>query len=223
MNRITPEILLQAYRVGVFPMAESAQSSGLHWIDPPERGVLPLDEFHVSRSLAQTLRHDVFDVRINSAFAQVIANCAAATPGRPDTWINDRILRLYTGLFQMGNAHSVECWKDGELVGGLYGVQIGAAFFGESMFSRMTDASKVALVYLVARLKHGGFRLLDTQFLTAHLSRFGTVAVPKSRYLWMLEAAISMPGDFLKLDFAVNAETILQIARSKSQSSGVSG
>jgi leucyl/phenylalanyl-tRNA---protein transferase len=213
VNRITPEILLQAYRVGVFPMAESARSPGLHWIDPPERGVLPLDAFHVSRSLAQTIRHKVFDVRINSTFAQVIANCAAATPDRPDTWINDRILRLYTGLFQMGHAHSVECWKDGELVGGLYGVHIGAAFFGESMFSRMTDASKVALVYLVARLKAGGFRLLDTQFLTAHLSRFGTVAVPKSRYLWMLEAAVSTQGDFNTLDIAADVEAILEIAR----------
>ncbi len=215
MNRITPEILLQAYRVGVFPMAESARSPGLHWIDPPERGVLPLDAFHVSRSLAQTVRHEAFEVRINSAFAQVIANCAAATPDRPDTWINDRILRLYTGLFQMGHAHSVECWKDGELVGGLYGVHIGAAYFGESMFSRMTDASKVALVYLVARLKAGGFRLLDTQFLTAHLSRFGTVAVPKSRYHWMLEAAVSTQGDFMKLNLAAAPETILQFAREK--------
>jgi leucyl/phenylalanyl-tRNA---protein transferase len=223
VNRITPDILLQAYRVGVFPMAESAISPGLHWIDPPERGILPLDAFHVSRSLAQSIRHKVFDVRINSAFAQVIASCAAATPDRPDTWINDRILRLYTGLFQLGHAHSVECWKDGELVGGLYGVHIGAAFFGESMFSRKTDASKVALVYLVARLKAGGFRLLDTQFLTAHLARFGTVAVPKSRYLWMLEGAVSTQGDFMKLDIATDVETVLEIARGINQSSGVSG
>jgi leucyl/phenylalanyl-tRNA---protein transferase len=223
VNRITPEILLQAYRVGVFPMAESAKSPGLHWIDPPERGVLPLDAFHVPRSLAQTVRHKAFEVRVNSAFGQVVASCAAATPDRPDTWINDRILRLYTSLFQMGHAHSVECWKDDQLVGGLYGVHIGAAFFGESMFSRMTDASKVALVYLVARLKAGGFRLLDTQFLTTHLSRFGTIAVPKSRYLWMLEAAVSTQGDFMKLDVEVGPETVLEFARNRNQSSGVSG
>ncbi len=223
MNQITPEILLKAYRVGVFPMAESARSHGLHWIDPPERGVLPLHAFHVSRSLAQTVRRRVFEVRVNTAFEHVITKCAAATADRPDTWINDRILRLYSGLFKMGQAHSVECWKDETLVGGLYGVHIGGAFFGESMFSRMTDASKVALVHLVARLKFGGFTLLDTQFLTAHLSRFGAIAVPKSRYIWMLEAAVAQQGDFSKFNLDAEAETVLEIAREQDQSSGVSG
>jgi leucyl/phenylalanyl-tRNA---protein transferase len=216
VNLITPEVLLKAYRAGVFPMAESAHSSVLHWIDPPERGVLPLDSFHIPHSLMKTVRKQPFEIKINCAFEQVIANCAAPTPDRPETWINDRIIKLYTSLAKLGHAHSVECWQGNELVGGLYGVHIGAAFFGESMFSRVTDASKVALVYLVARLRAGGFTLLDTQFITKHLSRFGTMTVPKDQYQTLLEHALGDVGDFYKLPLDALPEVILKHARADS-------
>jgi leucyl/phenylalanyl-tRNA--protein transferase len=162
--------------------------------------VIPLDAFHVSRSLRKELARARFELRVDTAFAQVIAACAAETPTRPKTWINHRIVRLYTGLHRLGHAHSVECWRDGELAGGLYGVRLGAAFFGESMFARQTDASKVALVHLVARLRAGGFRLLDTQFTTPHLKRFGAVDVPKARYAEMLRQAIAADADFFAID-----------------------
>jgi leucyl/phenylalanyl-tRNA---protein transferase len=213
VNQITPEILLKAYCAGLFPMADSAQSPVLHWIDPPERGVLPLENFHIPHSLAKAVRKKPFGITINRAFAEVIANCAAPTPDRPQTWINDRIFRLYTTLAKMGHAHSVECWQGENLVGGLYGVHIGAAFFGESMFSRKTDASKVALVYLVARLRAGGFRLLDTQFITDHLLRFGTTTVPKSQYQVMLHDALSHEGDFQRLSLDALPEDVLACAR----------
>src|SRR5262249_19033105 len=155
---ITPELLLKAYAIGVFPMAESREDRRLHWIEPQSRGILPLDDFHVSRRLARTVRSGRFEIRFDSDFAGVIAGCAEATAERPSTWINHEIERLYTDLRRLGYAHSVEAWRDGELVGGLYGVALGGAFFGESMFTRVRDASKVALVGLVERLKAGGFR-----------------------------------------------------------------
>ena len=194
--RLTPEILLSAYAEGLFPMAERRGDPNLYWISPEARGVIPLDGFHVSRRLARTVRNGRFDVRIDTAFDTVIRACAAPAPGREESWINDEILRLYSALFARGAAHSVECWLDGKLAGGLYGVTLGAAFFGESMFSRARDASKVALVHLVARLIHGGFRLLDAQFLTAHLARFGAVEIPRRSYLARLKHALQHEADF---------------------------
>ena len=177
-------------------MAESRHESELHWIDPDRRGILPLDGLHMPRKLRRRIRRGDFIVRCNSAFKQVIQGCAAATDDRPDTWINPAIEQLYSELHEMGFAHSVECWQSGRLVGGLYGVTLGAAFFGESMFSRATDASKVALVHLVMRLRKGGFRLLDTQFNTPHLSQFGVIEIPRDRYRKLLARAITSPAEF---------------------------
>jgi leucyl/phenylalanyl-tRNA---protein transferase len=189
-SRLTPEILLQAYAAGIFPMAESADDPELFWVDPTRRGILPLDAFHVPRRLKRVLRGGRFAVRCDTAFAAVMRGCAAASEMRPSTWINDEIVRLYTALSARGAAHSVECWLDGELAGGLYGISLGAAFFGESMFSRVTDASKVALVHLVARLRLGGYRLLDTQFLTPHLAQFGGMEISRARYHRLLGEAL---------------------------------
>ncbi|MCS6933189.1 MAG: leucyl/phenylalanyl-tRNA--protein transferase [Acetobacteraceae bacterium] len=194
---ITPELLLRAYRAGLFPMAESRGTDRIFWLDPEWRGVLPLDGFHLPRSLARTLRRGGFSVTADRAFAEVIAGCAEPAPGREDTWINPEIEALFTALHRMGHAHSLEVWLQGELVGGLYGVRIGGAFFGESMFSRATDASKVALVHLVARLRMGGFRLLDTQFITAHLARFGAVEIPRAEYRRRLAEALEAPARWL--------------------------
>jgi leucyl/phenylalanyl-tRNA---protein transferase len=196
MSSITPQVLLRAYAAGVFPMAESADDPHLYWVEPEERGVIPLDGFHISRSLRKRVRQQPFDIRTDTAFAHVIAACAAATESRSETWINPRIVSLYSQLHKMGCAHSVESWQNGELVGGLYGIRIGAAFFGESMFSRATDASKVALVHLVARLKFGGFTLLDAQFVNNHLMQFGTRAILKADYHKMLEPALEQDADF---------------------------
>jgi leucyl/phenylalanyl-tRNA---protein transferase len=193
---ITPEELLHAYATGVFPMAERRGDPGLFWVSPERRGVIALDCFHVSRRLARTVRSDRFQVRIDTAFADVMAGCAAPAPDRKESWINDQILSSYTALHERGHAHSIECWRQGALVGGLYGVRLGAAFFGESMFSRERDASKVALVHLVARLRQGGFALLDTQFLTKHLARFGATEIPRADYLKRLHAAIAQSADF---------------------------
>ena len=190
MIRLTPEILIRAYAAGIFPMAESADDPQLFWVDPRRRGILPLDGFHVPRRLRRVVRAGLFEIRCDSAFEAVLRGCAEATEKRPNTWINDAIMRLYTGLFRRGAAHSVECWEAGELVGGLYGVSIGAAFFGESMFSHATDASKVALVHLAARLRLGGYRLLDTQFLTPHLARFGGIEISRARYHRLLAEAL---------------------------------
>ncbi|MBF0562345.1 MAG: leucyl/phenylalanyl-tRNA--protein transferase [Alphaproteobacteria bacterium] len=187
--QITPELVLRAYAAGIFPMAESRDNPQLHWIDPETRGILLLDAFHVSRSLMKVLRREVFKIRCDTAFEAVLRGCAAPTPKRRDTWINSEIHSLFTELFRQGHAHSVETWRDGRLVGGLYGVSIGAAFFGESMFSQESDASKVALCHLVARLRRGGFLLLDTQFTTAHLSRFGAIEISRQEYLERLEQA----------------------------------
>ena len=176
---ITPQVLLKAYAVGIFPMAESADDPGLYWIEPEQRGIIPLDGFHVPRRLARTVAAEPFEIVIDRDFEAVVAACAEATAGRPKTWINQRIHRLYGELFDIGACHTVEAWQDGKLVGGLYGVSLGAAFFGESMFSRARDASKVALVHLVARLKAGGYVLLDTQFTTKHLRQFGAIDVDR--------------------------------------------
>jgi leucyl/phenylalanyl-tRNA--protein transferase len=191
---ITPEILLRAYSIGLFPMAESADDPEIFWVEPDVRGVLPLDNrFHVSRSLRKTIKQKPFDIRFNSNFAGVIAACAQETSDRPSTWINETIKSLYTALHHMGHAHSVEAWDGDELVGGLYGVSLGSAFFGESMFSRRTDASKICLVHLVARLRQQHFTLLDTQFTTEHLKTFGAIVVPKADYALLLAAAMESP------------------------------
>jgi leucyl/phenylalanyl-tRNA--protein transferase len=196
MTSLTPEILLRAYAVGLFPMAEHRDDPTLYWIDPEKRGILPLEDFHIPRRLRRTVRSGRFEVRCDTAFEDVIRACAAPGPDRGDTWINDEIVRLYTDLHELGRAHSVETWLGNRLVGGLYGVALGAAFFGESMFSRETDASKVALVHLVARLRKGGFRLLDTQFVTEHLSRFGAAEVPRAGYRQMLADALDRQASF---------------------------
>jgi len=191
---ITPEILLRAYSIGLFPMAESADDPEIFWVEPDIRGVLPLDiRFHVSKSLRKTVRQKPFDIRFNSNFDAVITACASETSDRPSTWINETIKTLYSALHRMGHAHSVEAWDGDELVGGLYGVSLGSAFFGESMFSRRTDASKICLVHLVERLKQKHFTLLDTQFTTEHLKTFGAIDVPKADYALLLAAAMESP------------------------------
>ncbi len=200
MMEVTPQLLLKAYSCGIFPMAESATDPGLFWVEPERRGIIPLDEFHVPRRLRRTVRQNVFDVRIDSSFDQVIKLCAEATDERRETWINRRIVELYSELHRMGHAHSIECWNDDELVGGLYGLQLQGAFFGESMFSRARDASKVALVHLVERLNAGGFTLLDAQFQTSHLSQFGSIEVSREAYEYLLEAALDVNADFWAID-----------------------
>jgi leucyl/phenylalanyl-tRNA--protein transferase len=187
---LSPQLLLAAYAQGLFPMAERRDDPTLYWVSPELRGIIPLDGFHLPRRLARTVRTGSFTVTADKAFTQVMQECAAPRPGRPQSWINAEILRLYTTLHATGHAHSVECWREGELVGGLYGVQLGAAFFGESMFSAARDASKVALVHLVEGLIRGGFVLLDTQFLTPHLAHLGAVEIPRADYLLLLEDAI---------------------------------
>lgn len=188
---LTAELLLQAYRVGLFPMAENRDSTRLYWLDPEMRGVLPLERFHLSRRLRRTVLSDTYTVTADRQFEAVIAACAATDEGREESWINPEIERLFTELHRRGAAHSVECLQDGRLVGGLYGVAIGGAFFGESMFSRARDASKVSLVHLVARLRLGGFSLLDTQFTTSHLGQFGAHEIPRAEYRRRLGKAVS--------------------------------
>jgi leucyl/phenylalanyl-tRNA--protein transferase len=194
--RLTPEILIKAYQAGIFPMAESADDPELFWVDPERRGILPLDGFHFSRRLRRVVRQDRFDVRVDSDFAGTLAACAEATDKRPNTWINAEIVRLYTALHARDAAHSVECWQQGALVGGLYGVSIGGAFFGESMFSRVADASKVALVHLVALMRLGGYHLLDLQFVTPHLAQFGAIELPRAQYHRLLAEALRYRGVF---------------------------
>ena len=197
-SEITPEVLLRAYACGIFPMAESADDPTLFWVEPEMRGVIPLDGFRVASRLKRTVRSDAFTVTVNKAFKAVIAGCAAPQAGRDDTWINKRIKDLYEGLHELGHAHSVEVWQDDDLAGGLYGVSLGRAFFGESMFHRVRDASKVALVHLVARLIAGGFELLDTQYVTEHLRSFGAVEIPRRRYTALLDRAIKGKCGFLQ-------------------------
>src|SRR5215470_1653234 len=201
-SEITPEVLLRAYACGIFPMAESADDPTLFWVEPEMRGVIPLDGFRISSRLARTVRSDAFTVTANTAFKAVIAGCAAPQEGREDTWINRRIRELYGGLHELGHCHSVEVWQDGDLAGGLYGVSLGRAFFGESMFHRVRDASKVALVHLVARLKAGRFRLLDTQFVTDHLKMFGATEVSRRQYHKLLADALIGEADFAALPLA---------------------
>ncbi|MBI1361658.1 MAG: leucyl/phenylalanyl-tRNA--protein transferase [Alphaproteobacteria bacterium] len=197
MSRVFgPNELLDCYRRGVFPMADSADDPRLFLVDPDQRGVLPLDGFHLSRKLRKTVLANRFTVRVDTAFAQVMDCCAEPAPGRINTWINAPIHNLYGALHRMGYAHSVECWEGDDLVGGLYGVHVRGAFFGESMFSRRTDASKVALVHLVGRLLHGGFRLLDTQFITQHLRQFGAVEIDRDEFQRRLADAMSVEASF---------------------------
>ncbi|PKQ03226.1 MAG: leucyl/phenylalanyl-tRNA--protein transferase [Alphaproteobacteria bacterium HGW-Alphaproteobacteria-12] len=210
MSNIDPDVLLRAYAYGVFPMAESRHDPELYWIDPEARGILPLDSFHISRRLRRTIRRHPFDIRIDTSFREVMLGCAQAAPARDGTWINDRILTLYCDLHARGRAHSVECWREDRLVGGLYGVSLGAAFFGESMFSRETDASKIALIYLVARLIAGGYRLLDTQFVTSHLRQFGAVEISRNEYRARLFEATALKGDFYSLPEDVSPGEVLQ-------------
>jgi leucyl/phenylalanyl-tRNA---protein transferase len=201
---ITPDLLLRAYACGIFPMAETAEDPTLYWIEPDQRGLIPLDAFHVPARLARTVRTDPFTIRVDTAFDAVIAGCAMPAAG--DHCINQPIRKLYRALFERGACHTVEAWEGERLVGGLYGVSLGAAFFGESMFHTRTDASKIALVHLVARLKAGGYRLLDTQFVTAHLARFGAIEVPRRRYQGLLDAALEDPAgrfDALPVDRTV--------------------
>jgi leucyl/phenylalanyl-tRNA---protein transferase len=193
---ITPDILLKAYAAGIFPMAEDADDPSLFWVEPQERGIIPLEGFHLSRRLARTLRRDEFDIRIDRDFDAIIDGCAEPGHGRDRTWINDRIRKLYGELFDLGHCHTVEVYRDGGLVGGLYGVTLGAAFFGESMFHRERDASKIALAHLVARLRRGGFKLLDTQFVTDHLVQFGAIEVPRRVYKRLLREAMESPADW---------------------------
>ena len=192
MTGLDPRTLLMAYSAGVFPMAEDKNDPRFFWVEPVNRGILPLETFHVSHSLRRVIRKNVFEVKFDTAFAKVVQNCA----DRKETWINRQIFEAYCTLFDLGFAHSDECWQDQELVGGLYGVCLGGAFFGESMFSKKTDASKVALCALVDRLKQSGFSLLDTQFITPHLARFGAIEIPQKEYLKLLRKALKVKADF---------------------------
>lgn len=203
--------LLDCYARGVFPMADARDDDAVFLIDPERRGVIPLADFHLSKRLARTVRRDPFEVRIDTAFSEVVIACAAAKPGRTETWINGPIERLYADLFEIGHAHSVECWLEGEMVGGLYGVSLAGAFFGESMFSTRTDASKVALVHLVARLIAGGVVLLDAQFMTEHLAQFGTEEISRAAYRRRLAKALGADGDFQRLPAATRGAAVLQV------------
>jgi len=202
-DTITPEVLLRAYAIGIFPMAENADDPSIHWVEPRIRGIIPLDAIHISKSLTKTIRSNRFEVRVDHDFDGVISGCATR-PG--DTWINSRIKALYGALFERGFVHTVEVYQDHQLVGGLYGVSIGAAFFGESMFHRVTDASKVALVHLAARLIQGQYELLDTQFLTPHLATLGGIEIPRDDYQTRLVNAVLGRGDFTELDQQAHAD-----------------
>src|ERR1700730_4005841 len=199
---ITPEVLLKAYACGIFPMAENAEDPALYWIEPEMRGIIPLETFHVPARLARTVRAEPFTIVCNQDFEAVIDGCAEPGPGRARTWINGRIRTLYRKLYDIGHCHTVEVYDGGALVGGLYGVSLGRTFFGESMFHRARDASKVALVHLVARLRAGGFKLLDTQFVTDHLKTFGAIEVPRRQSHQRLEAPLAGEGDFSALGVA---------------------
>ena len=213
---ITPQVLLKAYTCGIFPMAESAEDPALYWIEPPERGIIPLDTFHVPSRLARTVRADRFRIAINRDFEGVLDGCAEPAPGRSRTWINGRIRSLYRKLYDIGHCVSVEAYENDKLAGGLYGVCLGRAFFGESMFHHARDASKVALVHLVARLRAGGFTLLDTQFVTDHLRTFGALEVPRERYHKLLEAALMGEADFTALRLNMSGAQALRLAQSGS-------
>lgn len=220
VSHLDPDLLLRAYSVGVFPMADSRRADEVYWVEPRKRGIMPLERLHLSRSLAKTIRSDRFVVTADTAFDATVRYCAEETRDRPDTWINGEIERAYGELHRRGHAHSVECWRDGKLVGGLYGVRLGAAFFGESMFSRERDASKVALAWLVARLRLGRFRLLDCQFITPHLASLGAIEIERDDYVGLLDAALGVSAgagagafspssaDFFALDALLEADTV---------------
>jgi leucyl/phenylalanyl-tRNA---protein transferase len=208
---ITPQVLLKAYACGIFPMAESADDPALYWIEPQQRGILLLDQVHVPRRLARTIRQRIYEVRVDTDFEGVIAGCAASRPGRRTTWINPKIRALYRELFESGHCHTVEAWSGDELVGGLYGVALNGAFFGESMFSTARDASKVALVHLCGRLLYGGFSLLDTQFVTGHLKQFGTIEIERAEFHKLLEKALAHDANFTALPLDVGPEEVLAI------------
>lgn len=219
MSSITPQVLLRAYAAGIFPMAESAEDNALYWVEPEERGIIPLEGLRISRSLRKTVRRAPFELKIDHDFTAVIEACAAKTQDRRTTWINGRIKSLYGQLHRMGCCHSVECRQDGRLVGGLYGVRIGAVFFGESMFSRVTDASKVALVHLVARLRHGGFGLLDAQFVNPHLETMGAISLPRRQYHEMMEPLLGRDADFFSFTQDRDPEAVLRWAMPAQSSS----
>jgi len=223
---LTPELLLLAYRGGVFPMADSREEEEIFWVEPRERAIIPLDGLRLSRSLARVLRQDRYHVTCNRAFAQVIARCAAPRPDHPDTWINRQIEDSYVALHRAGHAHSVECWRDGELVGGLYGVSFDRVFCGESMFSSADNASKVALAWLVALMRRAHYRLLDCQFITDHLASMGAVTVKRTRYLEMLAAAradgvqADLPGAFAQFSAAVLSSAAAGAAAGEAAAAG---
>lgn len=214
MSELTPETILSAYASGVFPMAESADADSVFWVDPQKRGIIPLDKFHVSRRLARDVKRDKFTVRVDTAFEAVITACAEpAEPvsERGSTWINDTIIEIFTELFALKIAHCVECWHGETLVGGLYGLSLGGVFFGESMFSAQRDASKIALVHLVARLQSGGYKLLDTQFVTDHLKTFGATEISRAAYKRELARALTHEGDFYSLPVDVSGANVMQL------------
>jgi len=209
-HSISTDELLKAYTLGYFPMARSRGDEGVVWVLPEERGVIRLEDARAPRRLLRVLKSSSFEIRLNTAFPEVIAACAEETPTRPDTWINDAIVEAYTELHFSGLAHSVECWSNGALAGGLYGIALGGAFCGESMFSRETNASKVALLHLVARLKRGGFHFIDAQFFNEHLVQFGLTGVPDAEYQEMLKAALAAQGDFFAAPDQLSVTTVLQ-------------
>lgn len=206
---MSAELLLSAYSAGIFPMGSEDESDTLYWVDPPKRGILPLDGLHVSRSLRKRIRRGGFDVRVDEDFVGTMRDCA----DRGETWINNAILQIYTDLHERGFAHSIEVWSGGQRIGGLYGVSLGAGFFGESMFHRETDASKIALVWLVARLRAGGFTLLDTQFSTSHLASLGVVEIPRKTYRDRLARALGRPAHFHAFETEADCETVLAAAK----------
>ena len=212
MQNITSDLLLHAYRMGVFPMASSRDDAEIHWVNPKRRGVFPLDKFHISRSLARDIARTLFTIRTNCDFAGVVAACA----DRPETWINDQITALYQDLHLQGLAHSLEVWDGDRLIGGVYGVAIGAAFFGESMFSRRTNGSKIALAYLVHRLRAGGFTLFDTQYLTPHLASLGAVEITRAAYQLQLAAAVDTPAQFDPRGYCPSAGAVSSMGASPS-------
>ena len=211
MIEITPQVLLKAYSCGIFPMAESADDPALYWIEPQHRGILPLDSVHVPKRLQRTVRQGTLRVSIDTDYDGVIEGCAAERAGRRSTWINGRIRSLYRDLFRLGHCHTVEVWDGDRLVGGLYGVALGGVFFGESMFSYMRDASKIALVHLVGRLIGGGFTLLDTQFVTDHLRQFGTIEIDRDDFHRHLDVALKQPADFMRVLLDASGEVILDL------------
>lgn len=210
--KVTPQLLLNAYASGIFPMADSRDDNELFWVDPPERGILPLNQFHIPRSLKKLVKQEKYEVKINTTFRDVVRACAASAKNRDGTWISQTIENLYCDLHDRGFTHSVECWRAGKLVGGLYGVSLAGGFFGESMFHTETGASKVAFVHLVARLKVGGFSLLDTQFGTEHLAQFGVTEISRGDYHGLLDQALNKAeANFLEMRQGLSGSTILQL------------